>query len=80
MRICVTLLASFVFTLVVGKFVILELQKIYEKYFSDNNTPKKEKGFYSLSGIASSLFSSSKDSLGEEEIKERLNEAVESWK
>ena len=50
--------------------VILELQKIYEKYFSDNNTSKKEKSFYSLSGIASSLFSSSKDSLGEEEIKE----------
>ena len=50
--------------------VIQELQRMYDKYFSDSNSTKKNKSTVSFSGIASSLFSSSKDSLDEDEIKE----------
>lgn len=48
--------------------VIQELQRMYDKYFSDSNSPKKSP--VSFPRIASSLFSSSMDSLDEAEIKE----------
>lgn len=50
--------------------VIQELQQMYDKYFLDSNSTKKSESRDFFSGIASSLFSSSKDSLGEDEIKE----------
>ncbi len=50
--------------------VILELQKMYDKYFSNKKTTKKGKDSDFFSGFASTLFSFSKESLGEEEIKE----------
>lgn len=50
--------------------VIHELQKMYDKYFSESKTTKKEKTSDFLSVFGSSLFSPSKGSLGEDEIKE----------
>lgn len=55
------------------KGVIQELQRIYDKYFSDSNSnPKSEsKDFFSaISAMMLSMTSSSKDSLDEDEIKE----------
>lgn len=50
--------------------VIQELQRMYDKYFSDSNSMKESKLTDSFLGIASSLFTSSKDFLDEDEIKE----------
>lgn len=50
--------------------VIQELQRMYDKYFSDSNSTKKSKSTNFFSGVASSLFSSSNDSLDEDEIKD----------
>ena len=50
--------------------VIQELQRMYDKYFSDSHSTKKSKSMGFFSHFATWLSSSSKNSLDEDEIKE----------
>ena len=50
--------------------VIQELQRMYDKYFSDSHSTKKSKSMGFVSHFTTSLSSSSKNSLDEDEIKE----------
>lgn len=50
--------------------VIQELQRMYDKYFSDSNSTEKSKPADFVSSFRSSMFSASKDFLDEDEINE----------